>query len=121
MAAGEIHSLAFAHIPCLLLACLRSPYISANLGKFGRPSEDDPTVSFHHCRGKNASDMARSANLRVTRCIALETLADYFACWNSVHLYDRCASHCSAGNHPDDFLHYFLGSQSPLGWDRHNL
>lgn len=65
--------------------------------------------------------MARSADLRVTHCMALETLADYFTYWNSVHLYDRFADHYSSSNRLDDFLHYFLGSQSPLGWDRHNL
>jgi hypothetical protein len=26
----------------------------------------------------------------------------------------------ASNNHPDDFLHYFLGSQPLLGWDRHN-
>jgi hypothetical protein len=51
--------------------------------------------------------------------MALGTLADYFACWNSVHLCDHFVGHCSYDSHHDDFLHYFLGSQPLFGWDRH--
>jgi hypothetical protein len=92
----------------------------AELGKFGNPSGGDLTASFHHCRRKSASGTARSANLWVDHCMALKTSVDYFACWNSMHLYDHCVGHCSFDNHHDDFLHCFLGSQPLFGWERHN-
>jgi hypothetical protein len=78
----EFRSLAPAHIPCLLLARLRSLYIFAKPGKFDSPSEDDLTVSFHRCRRRNASGTVHSTDLRVTHCMVLESSADYFVYWS---------------------------------------
>ena len=107
--------------PCLLLVHWCAPHIYAELGKFSSPSEDGLTVFSPHCRDKNASDTACSEDLRVIYCMASGTSAYYFAYSSLVHPYDHCATRCLFGTPPDDFLHYFLGSQPPLGRDRRSL
>ena len=78
--AGESRSLVPAGAPCLLPVRWHFLHICAGLGKFGSPSEDDPTIFYRRCRGKSASGMVRSEDLRVIYCMASETSVGYFVC-----------------------------------------